>query len=439
MDSLIRELMEGKRVLLLGFGREGQSSYRLIRSVLPGQQITIADANGKIREHELLKGDSDIAFSLGKDYLQGLDRFDLIVKSPGISLKDIKPPADPVRITSQTDLFLRRYAQQVIGVTGTKGKSTTSSLIYHILNSAGKDALLLGNIGTPAFHFTDRIAPETRIVYELSSHQLQYIVRSPHIAILLNLYQEHLDAYRSFEEYQLSKMNITKYQQEGDFFIYNADDPLVVRHAESFRREQSMIPYSLTGEVGGFDFHNRYLKGDHNRRNMLAAVDACILCGLEDFDISEGIDSFKGLAHRMEYTGRFHGIDFFNDSIATIPEACMAAVMSIPLVDTVILGGFDRGVDYSILAEFMLESDVQTLILTGMAGGRIGEEMEQMGTRGKRVIRIHRFDDFLAPALKYTRPGHVCLLSPAAASYDEFRSFEERGMRFTELVRKDNA
>jgi UDP-N-acetylmuramoyl-L-alanine---L-glutamate ligase len=439
MDKLIREMMEGKRVVLLGFGREGQSSYRLIRSILPDQQITIADKNEQIREHELLRDDAKVSFTLGASYLEGLERFDLVVKSPGITLKDIEPPLELSRITSQTDLFLRVYANQVIGVTGTKGKSTTSSLIYHILNNAGMDTLLMGNIGTPAFHFIDRIGPETKIVFELSSHQLQYIIRSPHIAVLLNLYEEHLDAYRSFEEYQLAKMNITKYQQDGDFFIYNADDPLVVKHAETFKREQTMIPVALEGEVGAFDFHNRYLKGDHNRRNVLAAVAVSIVCGLEDFDISEGIDSFKGLAHRMEFTGRFNGIDFYNDSIATIPEACMAAVLAIPKVDTVILGGFDRGVEYGRLAEFLLESDVQTFILTGMAGGRIGDAMEKFGTRGKRLVRIHRFDEFLTPALKYTRPGCVCLLSPAAASYDEFRSFEERGMRFNELVRKENS
>ena len=438
MDRLIRELMEGKKVLLLGFGREGQSSYQQIRKALPVLHLTIADISETVREHEAVNGDRYLSFMLGPQYMEGLHSFDLIVKSPGVTLKDVTPPIEAARITSQTDLFLRKYAPQIIGVTGTKGKSTTSSLICHILKNAGLEAILLGNIGTPAFHFIDNITSETKVVFELSSHQLEYIVRGPHIGILLNLYQEHLDAYRSYEDYRLAKMNMVKYQQSGDYFIYNADDPLVTEHVDSLHRDQQMVPFSLKGEAEGYDFHNRYLRGDHNRRNVLAAVAACRICGLDDFDINEGIDSFKGLAHRMEYVGEYHGIGFYNDSIATIPEACMAALSSIPRVDTLILGGFDRGIDYEPLAKFLIASGVQTLILTGMAGGRIGDALETLGIGGKRIVRIHRFDEFLGPALKYTRQGHVCLLSPAAASYDEFRSFEERGMRFTELVKKEN-
>lgn len=434
MDKLIRETMAGRKVLLLGFGREGQSTYRVFRKVLPEQLLTIADASEAIREHELLRDDGHLAFNLGSGYLENLDKYDVIVKSPGVALKDIPYSFTRTVITSQTDLFLRRYASQVIGVTGTKGKSTTASLVFHILDNAGRDAVLLGNIGTPAFHFLERIGEGTRIVFELSSHQLEHIVCSPHVAVLLNLYQEHLDAYRSFEDYQLAKMNIAEFQQKGDFFIYNADDPLVAGHIGHHPWTQELLPVTLSAP-GSYHFHNRYLKGDHNLRNTLAAVAACRTAGLDDTEIAEGIDSFKGLAHRMEFVGRFHGIDFYNDSIATIPEACIAAVRAIPGVDTLLLGGFDRGVDYGSLADFLLASGVRNFIVTGMAGARIAEAMEKRGLSGKRLMRIHRFDEFLPHAIKYTAPGSVCLLSPAAASYDEFRSFEERGMRFAELAR----
>ena len=438
MDKVIREALQGKRVLLLGFGKEGQSTYSLLRRVLPEQPVTVADANGSVRDHERLAGDRNLEFITGPEYLDHLGDFEVVLKSPGISLKDVAGVPGSTVITSQTDLFLRRYHSQVIGITGTKGKSTTSSLIYHILRNAGRDAVLLGNIGTPAFHFTDMIGPETHIVFELSSHQLEYIRRGPRIGILLNLYQEHLDAYRSYEDYQLAKMNIAACQQPGDSFIYNADDPLVSSHAAGIRRGQQMIPFSLDAGGETFDFHNRYLRGDHNRRNLLAAVAACRLCGIDDFDISEGIDSFKGLAHRMEYVGNFHGIDFYNDSIATIPEACMAAVQAIPGVETLVLGGFDRGIDYAPLARFLLGSEVRNFLVTGMAGARIADAMETQGLGAKRLIRLHRFDEFIGFALKYTGPGGVCLLSPAAASYDEFRSFEERGMRFAGLAKKGN-
>jgi UDP-N-acetylmuramoyl-L-alanine---L-glutamate ligase len=458
MTDLLHQLMSGKRVLLLGFGREGQSSFALIREALPGLRLAVADRNPEVGGNPLLHRDANVELILGENYLEGLNRFDLIVKTPGIRLSNLSYDVPREKITSQTDLFLRKYAPQVTGVTGTKGKSTTASLIYHILNSAGKDAVLLGNIGTPAFHYTGQISPATRIVFELSSHQLEYITKAPHTALLLNLYQEHLDAYASYEHYQEAKMNIVRNQEEGDFFIYNADDPLVNGHAKGFAGHRALIPFSLRESPGnvttgqgeevtirlpGKDpvhltgIHNRYLRGEHNLQNIMAAVTAAALAGATAHEIAEGLDSFKGLAHRMEYIGRYHDIDFYNDSIATIPEACMAAIRSIPGVDTLIAGGFDRGIDYSQLAAFLAAGNLRNIILLGAAGRRIGDHFEKNMKHEKNVFYITRFDEFLPIALKYTRPGHVCLLSPAAASYDEFRSFEERGMRFAELVKSD--
>jgi len=165
MLDLIRTELENKSVLLLGFGREGQSSYRLIRRILPELRLTIADADESIRENALFKEDRFVEFQLGPGYLNGLNAFNLILKSPGISLMDISNDLDRSTITSQTDLFLRRYSQQVIGITGTKGKSTTSTLIHHILKLAEKDSILMGNIGRPAFDVVDDISPSTCLVY----------------------------------------------------------------------------------------------------------------------------------------------------------------------------------------------------------------------------------------------------------------------------------
>jgi UDP-N-acetylmuramoylalanine--D-glutamate ligase len=459
MHGFLQKLVHGKLVVILGFGREGQSTYAAIRSILPGFPLTIADADPDVARNPLVEGDRHISWSLGPGYLENLAGFDLIIKSPGISLKDLPNELPGEKITSQTDLFLRNYARQVTGVTGTKGKSTTSSLIFHILKNAGKETLLLGNIGTPAFHFLDQITPSSHIIYELSSHQLEYIGRGPQTAVLLNLYQEHLDAYRSYEAYQLAKMNIARHRNTSGFFIYNSDDPLVSRHAASLQVGRTLLPFTLeemprtgTGLIGDRTviripgreqmtippFENRYLRGEHNLRNILAAVTAAALAGATSYDIAEGLDSFKGLAHRMEYVGRFGGIDFYNDSIATIPEACEAAIRSIPAVDTLVAGGFDRGIDYTNLAAFLAGSAVRNIILTGPAGERIGEELKRLQPKDKQVFHIRRFDEFLPLAAKYTRPGYVCLLSPAAASYDEFRSFEERGMRYADLVRTLN-
>lgn len=363
MLDLIRRELENRKVLLLGFGREGQSSYRLIRRVLPEQHLTIADADKAVGENEMLKNDRFVDLHLDEGYLEGLNSFERILKTPGISLKDIIYDLDPASITSQTDLFLSWYSGKVIGVTGTKGKSTTATLIYHILKLAGKDSLLMGNIGRPAFDFIDEISPETNLVYELSSHQLEYVRNSPHLAVLLNLYQEHLDAYRSFHDYQAAKMNIAKYQVKGDYFIFNNDDERIKQFV-SVMNIQARMPFSLQTELAEgcniqngqmvfskrgeqeliFDLKRKMkLKGDHNLMNIMAAACTCRLLGIDNEAIAEGISSFRGLEHRIEYVGEVNGIQFYDDSIATIPEACIEAVKALDKVDTLILGGFDRG------------------------------------------------------------------------------------------------
>jgi len=455
MLDLIRTKLEGKKVLLLGFGREGQSSYRLIRRVLPELQLTIADVDESVRENELLKGDHYVDFHLGEGYLEGLNTFGRILKSPGISLKDISYSFDPSSIISQTDLFLRRFSRQVIGVTGTKGKSSTATLIHHILKLAEKESLLMGNIGRPAFDVVDEVGPVTNLVFELSSHQLEYINCSPHIAVMLNLYQEHLDAYRSFHDYQVAKMNIAKYQVPGDYFFFNNDDERIRKlistmdlpgHFLTFSFHDGLsegcyiqngrIVYSYGGQTENiFDLNREIkLKGDHNLMNIMAAAGVCKQLGIDGKIIAEGISSFRGLEHRIEYVGEYNEIHFYNDSIATVPEACMEAVKAISNVDTLILGGFDRGIDYSGLAKFLSTSGVRNLIFTGEAGRRILHEIRDIKNPRQTLFLLSRFDEFIEVVLNVTRKGSICLLSPAAASYDEFRNFEMRGKRFKELV-----
>lgn len=457
MLDLIRTELEGRNVLLLGFGREGQSSYRLIRRIMPELQLTIADADESVRENDLLKGDHFVDFHLGKGYLEGLNNFGRILKSPGITLKDISYDFDPSSITSQTDLFLRRFSRQVIGVTGTKGKSTTATLIHHILKLAEKESLLIGNIGRPAFDVVDEISPETNVVFELSSHQLEYISRSPHIAVMLNLFQEHLDAYRSFYDYQVAKMNIAKCQVPGDYFLFNNDDERVRQlistmdlhgtfltfsfhtvSSEGCYVQNRQIVYSSAGLTETILDLNRKikLKGNHNLMNIMAAAGVCKQLGISPEIISEGISSFRGLEHRIEYVGEYNGIHFYNDSIATIPEACMEAVKALGNVDTLILGGFDRGIDYSGLAKFLSTSCVRNLIFTGEAGRRILHEIRDIKKTDQTLFLLSQFDEFPEVVLNVTRKGSICLLSPAAASYDEFRNFEMRGKRFKELVLK---
>ena len=456
MLELLKRKLHDKSTALLGFGREGQSSYSLIRKVFPLKHLLIADRNGDVVNHPLLAGDGNLQFFTGETYLDVLQHCDLVMKSPGVRINHLEPPFPAGRVISQTSLFLERYRSQIIGVTGTKGKSTTSSLISHILQLGQVDTCLVGNIGSPAFHFTGRITGKTIIVFELSSHQLEYVDASPHIAVLLNLFQEHLDAYPSYEAYQQSKLNITKFQKPDDFLVFNSADALLPDRIRELRGMARKIPFSLSGRdtAGVFIRDNniffsdgktetaiwkieqkRYLKGEHNLKNIMAAVAACCLCGVPAETIREGILTFKGLEHRLEYAGEYKLIHFYNDSIATIPEATIEAVRSLPKVDTLILGGFDRGIEYEGLAAFLAGSEVRTLVLLGDAGRRIGECMKKLSPYPQTLFYINRFDALKEIVFRETRPGYSCLLSPAAASYDEFSNFEERGKRFRELVR----
>jgi len=472
MKEFIRNRFKNKSLVILGFGREGQATYQLLRQAFPEVLLTIADANEKVIQSPLVAGDRLINFITGDLYLKELHRFDVIFRSPGIPVWPMVRELNPGKtdfpagfsesemigreqLTSQTELFLEYYGAQVIGVTGTKGKSTTSSLIHHIFKTAGRDTLLAGNIGNPVFHFIDQIKADTQLVVELSSHQLEFLTKGPRIAVLLNLFQEHLDAYPSYEAYKRAKINMAQFQEGHDTVIYNADDPQLTELLHPFLPNRQGYPFSLQrpleqgtfiddGAVCFSDDHkvtrvwnihqDRYLRGDHNLKNIMAAVNAAMICGISIEDIEDGIATFKGLEHRLEYVGEFDGIFFYNDSIATIPEACMEAVKAVPGVDTLIAGGFDRGIDYHELALFLGASSVRNLILVGAAGRRILEEMKTIHSAGKKIFHINRFNDFREIAFRETRRGGACLLSPAAASYDEFANFEERGKRFRTLV-----
>ena len=451
----IIDFLKGKKILLLGYGREGESSYRFIRKHLPDIELTIADKNTNIDPKKF--NDSYLQFILGEHYLDSINNFDLVIKSPGISLKSIIQTIDKEKISSQTDLFLRAYAQQCIGVTGTKGKSTTSSLIYHIISNLNKNVVFGGNIGLPLFELIDNIEPQTYIVLELSSHQLEFIHQAPHIAILLNLFEEHLDHYNTYLDYQKAKYNIALCQNKDDFFVYNIDDERIM----NLIRNQHFVSFSKGFSVN--DINNSYcyfndnhivvndkrqkilplnteifpLKGIHNYANLTAVV-AAISC-LENVnieDIMQFLPTFQPLKHRLENIGTYQGITFYNDSISTIPQATIAAVDALENVDTLILGGMDRGIDYQSLVDYFSNKKVRNFIFTGKAGERMMHLFKQKGI--KELFFKDTYPEIVDLAKQITSKGKICLLSPAAASYDSFRNFEHRGDCFRELVRRNH-
>jgi len=454
MKEFLTPILKDKKILILGFGREGQSTYKLLREYFPQIALTIADLREDVQD--LLAGDDKfLSFQLGRGYMSDLMNFDLIIKTPGVSLQHLPEVAGSGKITSQTDLFLQAFSRQVIGVTGTKGKSTTASLINHIIHAAGQEVLFVGNIGLPPFEVVHTIYRSTIIVFELSSHQLEFISRAPHISILLNLFQEHLDHYTSLVAYHLAKWNIASTQLSEDFFIYNSENKDIFSLVEKKKPKSHLLPYSLRlvadqgifAEEGGIVLKSggissvlfktdiqRSIPGDHNLLNAIAAAAACHLSGISASAITEGINSFKGLPHRIEFVGVYDEISYYNDSIATIPEATIEAVKTLQNVDTLILGGFDRGIDYKVLVDFISKSEIRNIIYIGEAGQRIHGEMLKTGSE-KKMFLANDYEEVVKLARKNTAKGKICLLSPAAASYDMFRNFEERGDVYKKIVK----
>lgn len=455
----IENIFKNKKVAILGFGKEGISTYNFIQKYFPQTKLVIADIDEKIAEkYPDLQNNSNITLITGENYLSVLEISDLIIKSPGISLKKQSFYKYNKKITSQTDIFLMLFSEQVIGITGTKGKSTTSSLIFHILQKCSKKSILVGNIGLPPFDMITKINNNTHIVFEMSSHQLQNINTSPHISVLLNIYQEHLDHYNSYSEYQKAKLNIALYQNKNDFFIYNSDNEVLVNIIANQNIKSQKFEYSLSNiknngifiensiifsrnkeqiiEIGNENFE-RKIKGKHNLANILAAIKVCEILKIPHNEIIEAISKFKGLEHRMEYFGTFNGIKFYNDSISTIPEATIAALQTITDTETLILGGFDRGISYSDLAKFLINSNVTNYILLGEAGNRIYDEMKkESNSNSKKFFFAKNMIEVVELVFDVTSKDKSCLLSPAASSYDLFKNFEHRGKLFKEIVQK---
>lgn len=425
IDSICRRL-SGKRILIAGFGREGKSTLRFLQQYMPEAIVGIADKN-ETAFQDIDKERYNLYF--GDEYLKASSDYDVVIKTPGISVKDID--IDFSKITSQTDLFLEAFHSQVIGITGTKGKSTTSTLIYHLIKESGNDAILAGNIGIPILDCVNDINERTIIVYELSAHQLQFINRSPHIGILLNVFEEHLDHFGTFEKYKDAKVNVLRYM---------SDDDVAVVNQSTVNGQQSTVAHCIDFDNADFDDYNINwedipLLGEHNKKNIKAALCACKSYGLSVEDLIPHLYTFKSLEHRQEYVGVFKGVKFYNDSISTIPQATIAALKTIKNVNFLLLGGFDRGIDYEPLVTYLKENPLPYILITGQAGQTIKDKLQTAEYKGN-ILEYTDMESAFVMMEKYAKSGDVCLLSPAAASYDRYKNFEERGRIFKEFANK---
>ena len=459
MINKLIEYLKNKKILILGFGLEGYSTYNLIRRHLPDCKLYISDANPNVFEkYENVLNDTNVEVVPQELYLKDLEQYDVIMKTPGLSFKDIDTSKFVDKIKSQLELFLEFVDVFTIGVTGTKGKSTTSSLIYDIVSKQCEDVHLLGNIGVPLFDEIDRLNKNSIVILELSSHQLEFVQVAPNISILLNLFEEHLDHYKSYEHYINAKLNICRYQKENDYFLYSIDNQCLKDHIEKMREDgflkQHIFEISLDGncklhesdeltyrkentavsadnEILYVDSENRKLLGEHNFNNIMFAITVAKIMNLDLKKATSDIYEFKPLEHRMEFVGEFDGVKYYNDSIATIPASTINGVQTLKNVNTLIIGGKDRGIDYTDFAKFLSASNIEHLICLPDTGWLIANMIVNEN------MEIHCVNDMYEAvklAKTLSKKGSICLLSPAASSYGFFKNFKERGNLFKKLV-----
>ncbi|NLN74322.1 MAG: UDP-N-acetylmuramoyl-L-alanine--D-glutamate ligase [Bacteroidales bacterium] len=445
--GIIKEI-ENKRILILGFGREGESTYDYIRHFLPHKRLSIADSRNL--ENDKIKLDRNLDLYLGENYLDTLKKHDFVFKSPGISLKEIEISKN-CQISSQTDMFLKYYGNQTIGITGTKGKSTTTALIFHILKSMNKKALMAGNMGKPLFDIIPEIDQNSVIVAEFSSHQLEFIQKGPRISVILNLFQEHLDHYLSYEHYKKAKLNIALFQDENDYFISPNYSQDIEKSPYLKEIKSKFLKFGYDSNLGNYISENQLfvknnlcgiwqedfpLLGEHNMFNALLALVVLDILGMDTKEAFGHIKSFEALSHRLEFVGEYGKIKFYNDSISTIPQATLEALKAVKNVDTLILGGFDRGIEYEDFIKEIIQKDLKNIIFTGEAGIRMMNIAENLKNPDISLIFLVSYDEIVEYCFLHTKQGKACLLSPAAASYDKFKNFEERGEVFKKLVKK---
>ena len=395
----ILQKLNDKRILIWGYGREGKSTEAFLREHCPDSRVTVFE--GK-------REDFDI------------DDYDYVIKSPGIPCFE-----EDERLTSQTQLFMEQFWDRTIGITGTKGKSTTASLLYHVLKKCGVDAVLVGNIGLPCLDHYDELmdAPGKIAVFELSCHQLSTMRTSPSTAVILNLYEEHLDYYKTADRYFAAKMNIAKYQDAEDDYLIIGDNVDALKD-----RADRVVDFDG-------DYHyDLKLHGRHNQFNAEFVRCICMDTGLvkDETAIREAMVDFEGLPHRLEFAGEYKGIRFYDDSISTIPEAAISAAGAVDGAQTLLIGGMDRGIDYDKLVDFIRERGDLLFICMYASGKRICDEGGF--DSAENVICVPDLETAVKLAFEKTDEGRACILSPAAASYDHFKNFEERGDRFKELI-----
>ncbi len=408
----LKELKD-KKILILGFGIEGKATLAFLKHFFPKKEIGIADAKD------------------GPDYLKKQKGYDLVIKTPLIPRRLVTEP-----YTTATNIFFANTKGKIIGVTGSKGKSTTASLIHAILRNAGIKTKLIGNIGNPMLdELRGQDDSDCTYVVELSSYQLEDLKYSPHISVFVTFYPDHLDYHGGLEEYWQAKKNIVRYAGKKDYFVFNPAFDKLAGLAKEIKAKAlpfiSKIPWS-NAEI--------LLQGEHNRDNIRAALTVAKLLGISDDVQKDAVLKFKPLKHRLQNLGLFKGITFYDDAISTIPESTIAALRTLPKVGVIFLGGSDRDYEFEALAGEVIDKGVHSVVLFPDSGAKILEALKKsVKARKAELPKIFETRDMKSAvefAYKNAKAGETCLLSTASPSYSLWKNFEEKGDLFARYAKE---
>jgi UDP-N-acetylmuramoylalanine--D-glutamate ligase len=441
----------GKRVLLLGYGGEARATLSYLRRHHTPASISVADQSTSV----IISPEERTQISqyfLGEEWLRSADVCDIVIRSPGVPpavVSKLRSRNPRLEFTSGTNIFLSKNRDRTFGITGTKGKSTTSSLLSACLNASGLKTILCGNIGIPALSVIDE--PADIFVMELSSYQLEDCTASPHWAALLNLYPEHLDHHRSLQAYESAKQRICSFQKSGDYLILPAQDEKLAGLSHQSAAER--IYFGAAHRASWIDdgwylvrdrtdtvhricrLEETLLKGPGNVKNILTVLAALSCFDFDRETLSRALCDFQPLPHRLEVVAERRGITFVNDSISTVPEATINALETYQgAVSTLIAGGYDRGLSFDDLARYLDTSSVRRVILFPPSGQRLRESYERLATRPITFDLVSSMKEAIDIAMKHGVSGTICLLSPSSPSFPIFKNFEERGAQFREQV-----
>jgi len=443
--------LKDKRVLVVGLGKSGAASALFLKS--HGARVTVSDSKpeAELRSEILPLLEQGIAVETGGHGDRTFRGQDLIVVSPGVpydapQLEQARSLGEPV--IGEIELAAQFLPGPIAAITGANGKTTTTTLAGEIVAAGKFPALVGGNIGTPAITFAERATPKTWTVLEVSSFQLETIVTfRPRIAVILNITPDHLDRHKTFENYVNAKARIFENQKPDDFTVLNADDPTTA--ALAHRSKGQIVWFSRKKEVdrgayvhGGSIFFRDAkgqrevmkvseipLKGAHNLENVLAGVTIGALVGCQPAQIREAVHNFKAVEHRLEFVAKVAGVDYYNDSKATNVDATIKALESFPANIHLILGGKDKGSDYTVLND-LLRQRVKRVYTIGAAAAKIESQI----SGAAEIEPSQTLENAIRRASQVAQPGDIVLLAPACASFDQFKSYEHRGQVFKEVV-----